>query len=327
MAALGWFCLTGAAPVPAAVRRSLTSLVPDTPLRLVEVLTACLATNPAARPSASAAAVEVFEAAPAESVALAPVSDPAADITRRIRAVAASACVPPPSRIRKRYQTELVLGVVVLLGVLLGAGATWFFWRPPEASTSMSFRSAAQPSMQRATRQTTTWPAAAVHPPLALPTMPASMRTPTSTAVAPKEMPQSPADVLTASSSPRLAAAGLLQALVDARALAYAARSPALLDLVYAPGATKADVDRGNIVTALKNGGTYLGLSFVVRDVAFLDGTSDTARIRATIVTPAYKTGQPDGRKIPHAQEILGPCMFSLSRTPDGWRILALTVP
>jgi hypothetical protein len=61
--------------------------------------------------------------------------------------------------------------------------------------------------------------------------------------------------------------------------------------------------------------------------VAFLDGTSDTARIRATIVTPAYRTGQPDGRKIPHAQEILGPCIFSLSMTPDGWRILALTAP
>jgi hypothetical protein len=124
-----------------------------------------------------------------------------------------------------------------------------------------------------------------------------------------------------------LAAAGLLQALVDARALAYAARSPALLDLVYAPGAPKADVDRGNIATALKNGGTYLGLSFVVRDAAFLDRTSDTARIRAAIFTPAYKTGQPDGRKIPHAQEILGPCIFTLSLTPDGWRILALTVP
>jgi hypothetical protein len=217
---------------------------------------------------------------------------------------------------------------VVLLGVLLGAGATWFFRRPPEASTSMSFRSATPPSTQPDTGRTTTSPAAAVHPPPPpLPTMPASMRIPTSTAVALKEIPHSPDDILTASSSPRLAGAGLLQALVDARALAYAARSPALLDLVYAPGATKADVDRGNIATALKNGGTYLGLSFVVRDVAFLDGTSHTARIRAAIFTPAYKTGQPDGRKIPHAQEILGPCIFSLSLTPDGWRILALTVP
>ena len=136
---------------------------------------------------------------------------------------------------------------------------------------------------------------------------------------------QSQGDVLTASSSPRVAAAGLLQALVDARAVAYIARKPALLDLVYAPGATKTAVDKANIATALKNGGTYLGLSFVIRNAVFLEGTSNTARIRATIFTPAYQTGQPDGRKIAHPQETLGPCTFMLSLTPDGWRILALT--
>jgi hypothetical protein len=120
---------------------------------------------------------------------------------------------------------------------------------------------------------------------------------------------------------------GLLQALVDARALAYVTRNPALLDLVYAPGAGRAAVDAGNIATALKGGGTYLGLSFTVKDAAFLDGTSSTARIRATILTPAYKTGQPDGRRIPHAQEVLGPCIFTLSSTTDGWRVLSLTTP
>ena len=133
--------------------------------------------------------------------------------------------------------------------------------------------------------------------------------------------------MVTTANSPRVAAAGLLQALVDARALAYVARDSALLDLVYAPGATTAEVDRGNIATALANGGTYLGLSYVIKDAAFLDGTSDNARIRATILTPSYKTGQPDGSKIPHAPEILGPCIFSLSLTPDGWRILGLTGP
>jgi len=102
MAALGWFCLTGAAPAPAAVRRSLTSLRPEMPRRLAEVLTDCLSTNPAVRASASTAAVEVFEAAPAESVALVPVADPAAEITRRIRAVAASS-VPGPPPVRNRY--------------------------------------------------------------------------------------------------------------------------------------------------------------------------------------------------------------------------------
>ncbi len=127
--------------------------------------------------------------------------------------------------------------------------------------------------------------------------------------------------------SPRIAASGVLQALVDARALAYAARNPVLLDLVYAPGATKAGVDRSNLETALHHAATYLGLAFVVKDAVFLDGSSTRARIRATIVTPAYETGQPDGRKIPHRQETVGPGVFTLSLTRDGWRILALTAP
>jgi eukaryotic-like serine/threonine-protein kinase len=96
MAALGWFCLTGSPPAPAAVRPSLIILRPETPLLLVKVLTAGLATDPAARPCADAAAAEVFDAAPAEAVALASVADPAAEITRRIRAAAASVTDPAP---------------------------------------------------------------------------------------------------------------------------------------------------------------------------------------------------------------------------------------
>ena len=147
----------------------------------------------------------------------------------------------------------------------------------------------------------------------ARPTAPAS--------TAPKSIP----DVMTAPDSPRIAAAALLQALVDTRALAYVARNSALLDLVYAPGTTMAGVDRGNIATALKNGATYVGLVFVVKDATFLDGTSRTAQVRATIRTPAYKTGQPDGRNVPHAQEIVGPSVFTLSLTRDGWRITGLS--
>jgi hypothetical protein len=310
MAALGWFCLTGSPPAPAAVRPSLITLRPETPLLLVKVLTACLATDPAARPRADAAAAEAFDSAPAEAVALASVADPAAEITRRIRAAAAPVTDPAPPGIRKRAQTPLILGVAALLvAVAFGVGATWFFGRPPEPVGSVVARSATQSRL----------------PPETVPTV--AMPTRQSPAVLPTKALRSPNEVVMAPNSPRMAAVGLLQALIDARSLAYVARNSALLDLVYAPGATRADVDKGNIAAALKNGGTYLGLSFVVKDVAFLDGTSGTARIRATIFTPAYTTGQPDGRKIPHAQEVLAPCIFSLSLTPDGWRILALTTP
>jgi hypothetical protein len=321
MAALGWFCLTGSPPGPATTRLSLATSRPDAPAGLAEVLTACLAIDPDARPSADEAAVEVFDAAPAESVALASVSDPAAEITRRIRAAAVAA--PTPAGRWERYRTPLVVGMVaLLLAGVVGAGATWFLRRPPAVVQPAAMQSATRsstPSTRASARESTTVQRV-------IPT-PTSTPTRSPVRVAPMRASRSSNEVVMAPGSPRAAAAGLLQALVDARALAYVARNSALLDLVYAPGATRADVDRGNIATALKNGGTYLGLSYIIKDAVFLDGSLGTARIEATILTPAYATGQPDGRKIPHAQEVLGPCTFSLSLTPDGWRILGLTVP
>jgi len=328
MAALGWFCLLGLPPGPALTCPSVNTLSPGTlspgalstgtlspgtPARLVEVLASCLCADPTLRPSARVAAVEVFDAAPPESVVLTSAADPAAEITRRIRSTAASAPVLPsqssPST-SKRLRRLLVVGAIALIvAVAIGAVATWFMGRSPEAVHPVAVHQVvAQPN---SVRSTPAGPApAATVPPVAAATAPYGVT-----------------DVVTARDSPRLAAAGLLQALVDARALAYAARNPVLLDLVYAPGATKAGADRANLATALENGATYLGLAFVVKDAAFLAGTSTTARIRATIVTPAYKTGQPDGRKVPHVQEKVGPSVFTLSLTRDGWRILALTAP
>lgn len=286
MAAIGWLCLTGAPPDTASTIRCSTTVSPRMPARLTDVLASCLSANPTARPSARVAAIEVFDAVQAESVALTSAADPANEITRRIRATAAAVSVPAPPSLGKRLRGLLIIGAIALLVMAaLGGGIMWFVTRAPEPAR----------------------PAADL--------VPATTRS------------GSPGDVMTASDSPRVAAAGLLQALVDARALAYAARSPVLLDLVYAPGAPRAGADRSNLATALERGATYLGLTFVVKDATFLDGTSDAARIRATILTPAYETGQPDGRRVAHPSETVGPSVFTLSLTQDGWRILGLAAP
>jgi len=300
MAAIGWFCLTGASPVPATEGEGLT-VEPGTPPRLVQVLSSCLCADPTARPSAGQVAAEVFDASRPEPVHLGSVSDPAAEITRRIRAAAVSAPAMAPASTGRRYPSALIIGVVaVVMALALGGGATLFLRLRPAAAQPVADRSAAQPSSTSSVAR-----------------VPRALSATT---------PPRVTDVVTATDSPRMAAADLLQALVDARALAYAARDPALLDLVYAAGATKAVVDRSNIATALKNGATYLGLGFVLKDVSFLDGTSDTARIRATIVTPAYRTGQPDGRKGTHQEEVVGPSVFTVKLAGDGWRILSMTM-
>ncbi|MEO6145407.1 MAG: protein kinase [Dermatophilaceae bacterium] len=298
MAAIGWLCLTGVLPV-AGTRPSSATASGGTPAGLVDVLTACLTTDPAARHSAAAAAVEVFDAAAAQGVHLGAVLDPAADITRRIRAAAVTA----PSQAlptRLRHRRFMAVAFAALLAVsALGLAAAFLHPRPL----------ADQPAGVR---------------PSALPSR--TPYTPAAPQVGPTA-PQNVTEVATSPDSPRKDAPRLLQELVDSRALAYLARSIPLLDLVYAPGAARAAADRSNIATAIKNGATYLGLAFVVKDVAFVDGTSDTARIRATIVTPAYETGQLDGRMVTHPQETVGPSVFTLSWAPDGWRILRLTQP
>jgi eukaryotic-like serine/threonine-protein kinase len=304
LASIGWFALTGAPHVTTTDIEGLT-VEPGTPPRLVQVLSSCLCTDPTARPTAGQVAAEVFDASRPEPVHLGSVSDPAAEITRRIRAAAVSAPAAASASDAKRYPSALIIGVVALVVALaLGGGAAWFLRIGPVAAQPVS----AQPAAVLAAAQ-----------PSATALMARAPGAP------PAASPPTITDLVTAPDSPRKAAADLLQSLVDARALAYAAREPALLDLVYAAGATKAVADRSNIATALKNGATYLGLRFAVKDVSFLDGTSNTARIRATIVTPAYRTGQPDGRKVAHPQEIVGPSVFTVKLAGDGWRILSMT--
>lgn len=301
LAAIGWFALTGAPPGPAAACPTVSSVEHEGLPKLVQVLTSCLGTDPAARPSARVIAAEVFDASSAEPVRLGSDSDPASEITRRIRQAAVSAPVEALSATGNRSRPALVVGAVALVVALaLGSGATWVLRLRPVAASQM-----------------------AVVPPTAHPS-----KTPAANGVPlaqPFRSSRGVTDIMTASDAPRTGALGLLQALVDARALAYVARDPALLDLVYAPGAAKAVNDRSNIATARRNRATYLGLEFVAKDVAFLDGTSDIARIRATIVTLAYQTGQPDGRKVAHQPEIVGPSVFTVKLAADGWRILSLT--
>jgi eukaryotic-like serine/threonine-protein kinase len=327
VAALGWFCLTGAPPAAAGTRPSLAILRPGTPSPLVDVLTACLSADPAARPPAGRAAVELFDSAPAESVALASVSDPAADITRRIRAAAVPADPEQPGP-GKRLRSPLALGLTaVLLVVAIGAGATWLVHRSSAAGAQVTAAGSATGATSPPAKTSLTVPATKPATPTAKATRTRTASEKTAAGPAPAGGSRSSNDVVTSPGSPRVAARALLQALVDARALAYLTRSPALLDLVYVSGAARAEADRDNIAGAVKNGGTYFGLSHVIKDAVLLQGTGGVASIRATILTPAYQTGQPDGRTIPHAQEILGPCVFSLRMTTDGWRILSLTGP
>lgn len=88
LGALAWTCLTGTSPPVAALRPSLATEVPDLPQTARQMVMACLAGDPRARPSAGEAALALFDSAPATPIRLVTADDEVALLTRRIRAAA-----------------------------------------------------------------------------------------------------------------------------------------------------------------------------------------------------------------------------------------------
>ncbi|SDL48465.1 Serine/threonine protein kinase [Arthrobacter sp. ov407] len=95
LAALGWYCLTGRAPVPGAGRPPLPLLVPDVPAALAAALEAGLDEDRRQRPSAAELAAAVYRSTAAEPVDLSVTAHPTVIpqlLTRRV--------VQPGSRMR-----------------------------------------------------------------------------------------------------------------------------------------------------------------------------------------------------------------------------------
>ncbi|SDM06466.1 serine/threonine-protein kinase [Arthrobacter sp. ok362] len=76
LAALGWYCLTGRAPVPGAGRPPLPLLLPDVPAALAAALEAGLDEDRRKRPSAAELAAAVYRSAAAEPVDLSVTAHP-----------------------------------------------------------------------------------------------------------------------------------------------------------------------------------------------------------------------------------------------------------
>ncbi|CAN5893195.1 hypothetical protein BH24ACT8_BH24ACT8_18200 [soil metagenome] len=88
LGALAWTALTGEPPGWVGTREPLGELVAGVPERMLELVDACLAPEPADRPEADEVALALFDAATAEPVELAPGADRASALTHRLRAQA-----------------------------------------------------------------------------------------------------------------------------------------------------------------------------------------------------------------------------------------------
>ncbi|MEW1820759.1 serine/threonine-protein kinase [Arthrobacter sp. NPDC080031] len=147
LAALGWYCLTGSAPVTAARRPPLMLLVPAVPTALAVAIEAGLHPDGQQRPSAAELGVAVYRSAAPEAVDLS-VSVHATvvpELMTRRRALGPRSKraripglfnrfrPPGPGRTRRRAVAHVsvrrrVASIVLALGIVAGAGTIATLW-------------------------------------------------------------------------------------------------------------------------------------------------------------------------------------------------------
>jgi hypothetical protein len=83
--ALAWWCVTGAPPEPAALRRPLAQIEPGLPAAFLELTVQAMSSDPGQRPDAAVLALGYFDAAQCAPLRLVVGSDETSLLTRRLR--------------------------------------------------------------------------------------------------------------------------------------------------------------------------------------------------------------------------------------------------
>ena len=285
--ALAWWCVTGAPPGPAALRRPLAELAPGLPEPWRAATTAALRGVPEERPSAADLALAYFDSATCEALQLVVGADETSLLTARLRSaeppgpdpeVVATRSplsvrvprlrVPPMPSVRSvRGRALVVLGVlaaVLAVTVLVlnppdlpwarAAGAT----RPPSVASGHSAPAAVDPP----------GPTATAHPARGL--------------------------VVDHGSAER-DSQGLMQELADLRAHAMNTSSSSDLARLDVAGSPARAQDEVALDRLRESGRAYAGVELRVRRATALAVTADRASVRAVVDTTAYEVVSKSG--------------------------------
>jgi protein kinase-like protein len=130
LAALGWFCLVGSPPPAPIDRTPLSGVCPTVPTGLAAAIDAGLEPEPEARIGAGELAWLAYDAAAPAPVALAAGTDPASELTHRIRALAAAEGSPETTTTGRKSRTKplafrpvrIAMGVTAVIGLVLSTG-------------------------------------------------------------------------------------------------------------------------------------------------------------------------------------------------------------
>ena len=124
----------------------------------------------------------------------------------------------------------------------------------------------------------------------------------------------------------RAAPATVLQGLFDVRAMALVQRDPALLLAAEVQGSRTYTDDAGIIAQLKKQQQTYSGLVFRVRTAQLVSVTDSSAEVVAVVERAAYTVVGSDG-SLTKAADPGRTGHYTLTLTPQGWRLTAYTVP
>ena len=319
--ALAWWCVTGCAPGPAALRRPLQELTPGLPEEWRAATAAALRGVPEQRPTAADLALAYYDSAACEALKLVVGRDETSLLTTRLRSAPTPATEPAPApgrcrlprlRARKRPRPKATLPavgslprraapVVLVLTAVLTAVLTVGALALGSPDLPWTNSSGAEPDPGG--------PSPAVRPTPQPPSSPSSStRRPAGGFVADHD-------------SARRDPLGLLQELSDLRAHAMNTASSPDLARLDAPGSPALAADRATLNRLRRSGSSYAGVDLRVRSATALAVTADRASVRAVVDTAAYDVVSDSGHVSPQPARPGEPMRFTLQWVDARWHV------
>jgi serine/threonine protein kinase len=326
--ALAWWCVTGAPPAPAALRRPLDELAPGLPEPWRAATTAALRGVPEERPSAADLALAYFDSATCEALQLVVGADETSLLTARLRSAERPGPdaepvtarrrlsgvhvprlqVPPlPSVPSLRGRALVVLGVlaavlVVTVLVVTVLVVTVLVLNPPDLPWARA-ADARSPSVASGHQA------------------PGAVDPPGSTATAHPTRGLA-ADHSSAERDPQ----GLMQELSDLRTHVMNTSSSSDLARLDVTGSPARAQDEAALDRLRQSGRAYAGVHLRVRSATALAVTADRASVQAVVDTAAYEVVSESGTQAQPARPGQ-PMEFTLRWVDGRWRVEQVEAP
>jgi hypothetical protein len=338
--ALAWWCVTGQAPGPVALRRPLDELAVGLPAGWSEITRQALLGDPDARPSAAELALAYYDSAVCEPLRLVVGGDETSLLTQRLRQPAQVALpgTAPPTGSRRRRGLQACRAVLARAATRSLVGARL---RAVDPRRLAAFGTAVLlvaglvvgGLMVTDTIATPDWVTpdrgrAAQHDGGAdRSAAPASVRTSAGGRARPATPTRVANAVATDRTAPQRDPRGLMADLSHLRASVMMSGSATQLALLDAPGSPALAQDTAVLRDLAESGQTWQGVTLTVGSARSVSHTGTTATVDAVVETAAYRVVDVSGRTQLRPALAGQHLRFALVWSGGRWRIESITGP